>query len=77
MVVEIKNNVEEFEFEDLVGGDIFVYDNQVFIMLTDEISDSDSRRRYNAVNLETGEPMFFTSDVKVIDPYYYTFTIEL
>ena len=77
MVVEIKNNVEEFDLEDLVGGDIFVYDNQVFIMLTDEISDSDSRRRYNAVNLETGEPMFFTAGVKIIDPYDYTFTVEL
>lgn len=77
MLVEIKNNVEEFEFEDLRGGDIFVYDNEVFIILTEEISDSDSRRRYNAVNLETGEPMFFTADVKVIDPYDYTLTVEL
>lgn len=77
MEVEIKNNVEEFEFEDLVGGDIFVYNNRVFMRLTDEIFDSDSRRRYNAVNLETGEPMFFTADVKVIDPYDYTFKVEL
>ena len=77
MLVEIKNNVEEFEFKDLRGGDIFVYDNQVFIMLADEISDSDSRRRYNAVNLGTGEPIFFTEDVKIIDPYNYTFTVEL
>lgn len=77
MEVEIKNNVEEFEFEDLVGGDIFVYDNRVFMRLTDEIFDSGSRRRYNAVNLETGEPMFFTADVKVIDPYDYTFEVEL
>lgn len=77
MEVEIKNNVEEFEFEDLVGGDIFVYDNRVFIRLTDEIFDSGSRRRYNAVNLETGELTFFTADVNIIDPYDYTFTVEL
>ena len=77
MEVEIKNNVEEFEFKDLVGGDIFVYDNRVFMRLTDEIFGSGSRMRYNAVNLETGEPMFFTADVKVIDPYDYTFTVEL
>ena len=77
MEVEIKNNVEEFEFEDLVGGDIFVYDNEVFMMLTDEIFDSGSRTRYNAVNLETGEPMFFAAGVKVIDPCDYTFTVEL
>ena len=77
MVVEIKNNVEEFEPEDLVGGDIFVYDNQVFIMLTDEISDSDSRRRYNAVNLETGEPTYFSPNTKVICPNDYDLTVEL
>ena len=77
MNVDIKNNAKELLFEDFACGDIFVYNNEVFIILTDEIFDSGPRSIYNAVNLETGEPMFFTADVKIIDPYDYTFTVEL
>ena len=77
MFVEIQNNVEEMHFEDFSGGDLFVYNNETFVVLTDEIFDSGPRSRYNAVNLETGEPTFFTSNIKVICPNDYTLTVEL
>ena len=77
MFVEIQNNVEEMYFEDFSGGDLFVYNNETFVVLTDEIFDSGPRSRYNAVNLETGEPTFFTSNIKVICPNDYTLTVEL
>ena len=77
MVVEIQNNVEEMRFEDFSGGDLFVYNNETFMVLTDEIFDSGPRSRYNAVNLETGEPAFFTSTTKVVCPADYTLTVEL
>ena len=72
MVVEIQNRIEEMPFEDFAGGDIFVYNNETFVVLTDEIFDSGPRSRYNAVNLETGEPTFFTSNTKVVCPADYT-----
>ena len=77
MFVEIQNSVEELNFEDFSGGDLFVYNNETFMVLTDEIFDSGPRSRYNAVNLETGEPTFFTSNTKVICPNNYTLTVEL
>ena len=77
MFVEIQNSVEELPFEDFSGGDLFVYNNETFMVLTDEIFDSGPRSRYNAVNLETGEPAFFTSNIKVICPNNYTLTVEL
>lgn len=77
MFVEIQSNVEEMYFEDFSGGDLFVYNNETFVVLTDEIFDSGPRSRYNAVNLETGEPTFFTSNTKVVCPNDYTLTIEL
>ena len=77
MVVEIQNCIKEMPFEDFVGGDIFVYNNETFVVLTDEIFDSGPRSRYNAVNLETGEPTFFTSSTKVVCPADYTLTVEL
>ena len=77
MNVDIKNNAKELLFEDFACGDIFVYNNEVFIILTDEIFDSGSRSRYNAVNLETGEPRFFFADTKVICPNDYELTVEL
>ena len=77
MVVEIQNRIEEMPFVDFAGGDIFVYNNETFVVLTDEIFDSGPRSRYNAVNLETGEPTFFTSNTKVVCPADYTLTVEL
>lgn len=77
MVVEIKNNVEELFFENFSGGDIFVYDNETFMVLTDEIFDSCPRLKYNAVNLETGEPIFFSAKTTVICPNDYELTVEL
>ena len=77
MVVEIQNRIEEMPFEDFAGGDIFVYNNETFVVLTDEIFDSGPRSRYNAVNLETGEPVYFASNHKVICPNNYTLTVEL
>lgn len=77
MFVEIKNNVDEMNFEDFSGGDLIYCGNETFIVLTDEIFDSCSRSRYNAVNLETGEPVYFTPKHKVICPNDYTLTIEL
>ena len=77
MFVEIQSNVEEMCFEDFSGGDLFVCGNETFMVLTDEIFDSGPRSRYNAVNLETGEPVYFASNHKVICPNDYTLTIEL
>lgn len=77
MFVEIKNNVDEMNFEDFSGGDLIYCGNETFMVLTDEIFDSCSNSRYNAVNLETGEPVYFTSNHKVIYPNDYTLTIEL
>ena len=77
MFVEIKNNGEEMRFEDFSGGDLFVCDNETFMVLTDEIFNSGSRSNYNAVNLETGEPVYFASHHKVISPDNYTLTVEL
>lgn len=77
MVVEIQNSVENLPFGDFSGGDLFVYNNEVFMVLTDEIFDSGPRSRYNAVNLETGEPTFFTSNTTVVCPNDYTLTVEL
>ena len=75
MFVEIKNNVEKKRFEDFSGGDLFVCDNETFMVLTDEIFSS--RSNYNAVNLETGKPVYFASHDKVISPDNYTLTVEL
>lgn len=77
MFVEIKNNVDGMNFEDFSCGDLIYYENKVFIILTDEIFDSGPRARYNAVELETGEPVYFTPKQKVICPKDYTLTIEL
>lgn len=77
MVVEIQNRIEEMPFGDFAGGDIFIHNNETFIVLTDEIFDSGPRSRYNAVNLETGEPVYFASNHKVICPNNYTLTVEL
>lgn len=77
MFVEIQNNVEEMPFGDFSGGDLFVSGNETFMVLTDEIFDSGPRSRYNAVNLETGEPTFFTSTTKVVCPTDYTLSVEL
>ena len=77
MFVEIKNNVDEMNFEDFSGGDLFVYNNETFVVLTDEIFDSGPRSRYNAVNLETGEPVYFTSKQRVTCPNDYTLTVKL
>ena len=60
MFVEIKNNVDEMNFEDFSGGDLIYCGNETFMVLTDEIFDSGPRSTYNAVNLETGEPVYFT-----------------
>lgn len=77
MYVEIQNSVEELPFEDFSGGDLFVYNNETFMVLSDEIFDSGSRSRYNAINLEMGEPTFFTSNTKVVCPSEYTLTVKL
>lgn len=77
MVVEIQNSVEELNFEEFSSGDLFIHNNETFIVLSDEIFDSGPRSRYNAVNLETGEPTFFTSNTKVICPVDYTLSVEL
>lgn len=77
MNIDIKNNAKELLFEDFACGDIFVYNNEVFIILTDEIFDSGPRSRYNAVNLETGEPTYFSPNTKVICPNDYDLTVEL
>ena len=78
MLVEIKNSVEEMCFEDFASGDVFLNrGEETFMVLSDEIFDSGSRSRYNAVNLETGEPAYFASNEKVICPNDYTLTVEL
>lgn len=77
MFVEIINNVDEMNFEDFTGGDLIYCGNETFMVLTDEIFDSGSRSKYNAVNLETGEPVYFTPNHKVISPNDYTLTVEL
>lgn len=77
MYVEIQSNVEEERFENFSSGDLFVCGNETFMVLTDEIFDSGSRSSYNAVNLETGEPVYFSSSHKVISPDNYTLTVEL
>jgi hypothetical protein len=66
MIVEIRSSKEEKLIGNLWDGDIFVYNNETFMTLTDEIFDSGSRTRYNAVNLETGEPAFFSANTKVV-----------
>ena len=77
MFIEIKDGAKKMCFEEFSGGDIFIYNNETFMVLTDEIFDSGPRSRYNAVNLETGEPVYFASNHKVICPNDYTLTIEL
>lgn len=77
MYVEIKDGAKKMCFEEFSGGDIFVYDNEAFIVLTDEIFDSGPRSTYNAVNLETGEPVHFTSKQRVTCPNDHTLTVEL
>ena len=77
MVVEIKNNVEGMNFENLARGDLFVYHNETFMVLTDDVFYSGPYTRCNAVNLETGMPKFFSADTKVIHPSDYTLTVEL
>ena len=77
MFIEVKNNVDEMNFEDFAGGDLVYCDNTAFIVLTDEIYDTRTRESFNAVNLDTGEPVFFSSNQKVICPSDYTLTVEL
>lgn len=77
MNVEIKNSKKELLIENLWDGDVFIYNNETFITLTDELFGLDSKSKYNAINLKTGEPEFFASDTKVICPNHSTLTIEL
>ena len=77
MNVEIKHNAKELLIENLWDGDIFIYNNETFIRLTDELFLSNMHEKYNAVNLETGEPEFFSADTKVIYPNNHTLTVEL
>ena len=78
MLIEFKNSVEEHFFEDFLGGEVFLNrGEETFIVLSEEIFDSGSRARYNAVNLETGEPAYFAANEKVICPNDYTLTVEL
>ena len=77
MFVEVRNNVDEMNFDDFSGGDLIYCDNTAFIVLTDEIYNSSTRETFNAVNLETGEPVHFSSNQKVICPNDYTLTIDL
>ena len=77
MYVEIKNNADETNFENFSGGDLICCGNETFIVLTDEIFDSGPRQTFNAVNLETGEPVFFSAKDTVICPKDYTLTVEL
>ena len=69
--------VDEMNFEDFSSGDLIYCGNKTFMVLSDEIFDSGSRSKYNAVNLETGEPVYFSPKHKVISPNDYTLTVEL
>ena len=77
MFVEIRNNVNEEVFEDFSGGDLICSENEAFIVLNKEIHNSSTRQVFNAVNLETGEPVYFTPKNKIIFPNYHTLTVEL
>lgn len=77
MFVEIRNNVDEMNFEDFSGGDLIYCGNTAFMVLSDEIHNSVTREKFNAVNLDTGEPVFFSPNQKVICPSDYTLTVEL
>ena len=77
MNVEVKNSKKELLIENLWDGDVFIYNNETFITLTDELFGLDSKSKYNAVNLNTGEPEFFAPDTKVIHPNHSTLTVEL
>ena len=77
MYVEINHNVDEMNFEDFSGGDLIYCGDETIIVLTDEIHNSNSNETFNAVNIETGEPVFFSARHKVIRPNDYTLTVEL
>lgn len=77
MFVEVNHNVDEMNFECFTGGDLIYCGNETFIVLNTEINNSGTRQVFNAVNIETGEPVFFTPKHKVISPSDYTLTVDL
>lgn len=77
MNVETKKSTKELLIENLWDGDVFVHNNETFILLTDELFLPNMHEKYNAVNLKTGEPEFFASNTKVIYPIHSTLTVEL
>lgn len=77
MFVEIKNNVDETNFGNFSGGDLIYCENETFMVFAGEIYNSSSNEAFNAINIETGEPVFFSENHKVICPRDYTLTVEL
>ena len=77
MFVEVNHNVDEMNFENFTGGDLIYCGNETFIVLADEIFNSSTRETFNAVNIETGELVFFSPKHKVICPSDYTLTVDL
>ena len=56
------------KFRDLDAGETFLYENEVFIKVVGELSTNDDWKSfYGAVNLATGQPVWF-ADVILIDP---------
>ncbi len=70
MYVNIRRSVDCVSFQEVAGGDLFVYEGAVYIKLK-------VKNPYNAVNLETGWSMSFDPNAPVVVPDVAELTIDL
>ena len=78
--VNIANNVSNCEFDDLGSGDIFIVDDRAYIKLDvceTYVKAEDTRQDINAVDLETGEGVYFLYKDRVIYPNNADINIDL
>lgn len=70
MYVNIRRNVDCVSFQEVASGDLFVHEGAAYIKLKVE-------NPHNAVNLETGEGIFFYPTDPVVIPDVVELTVDL
>ena len=70
MYVNIRRSVDCASFQEVAGGDLFVYEGAAYIKLKVE-------NAHNAVELETGELICFNATDPIIIPDVVELTIDL
>lgn len=72
--MKVKRNVDDLkDFKDVLRGAIFEYETGLYMKVFDPLRNSKETEMVNAVDIETGELLFFHEDdgVKVIKDYQF------